>query len=89
MLTILQTRILSGRGKEFVPHFPVIPVSEVIANALIQQDLTARGAGPLTELLEDRTEVLNPGVPLFDSKLFIYVNSTSRNEALAALLRRF
>ncbi len=71
------------------PRFPLAPIRELIANALIHQDLTVRGAGPLVEIFEDRIEVLNPGVPLIDSKFFVTAPPKSRNEALSRLLRRF
>jgi len=70
-------------------RFPEIPVREVIANALIHQDLTVRGAGPLIEIFEDRIEVVNPGRPLVDVKFFVSDPPKSRNEALAKLLHRF
>lgn len=79
----------NGGIRKQEPRFPPIAVREVIANALIHQDLTERGAGPLIEIFEDRIEVQNPGKPLVDSKLFVNAPPKSRNEALAALLRRF
>jgi len=79
----------NGGLRKEEPRFPEIPVREVIANALIHQDLTVRGTGPLIEIFEDRIEVLNPGEPLIDSKLFISAPPKSRNESLARLLRRF
>ncbi len=81
--------IFDGGFRKEKPRFPEIPVREVIVNALIHQDLTARGAGPLIEIFEDRMEVLNPGAPLIDAKLFVSAPPKSRNEALASLLRRF
>lgn len=70
-------------------RFPIIAVREIIANALIHQDFTERGTGPLVEIFNDRIEVLNPGAPLIDSRYFIHTPPKSRNESLAALLRRF
>ncbi len=79
----------NGGIRKQEPRFPTIAVREVIANALIHQDLTERGTGPLVEIFEDRIEVLNPGAPLVDSRYFVNAPPKSRNEALAALLRRF
>lgn len=79
----------NGGIRKQEPRFPTIAVREVIANALIHQDLTERGTGPLVEIFENRIEVLNPGAPLIDSKYFVNAPPKSRNEALAALLRRF
>ncbi len=79
----------NGGIRKQEPLFPQAPVRELIANALIHQDLTVRGAGPLVEIFEDRIEVLNPGVPLIDSKFFVTDPPRSRNEELSRLLRRF
>jgi ATP-dependent DNA helicase RecG len=40
--------------------FPPIAIRELIANALIHQDMTITGAGPLVELFKDRMEITNP-----------------------------
>jgi ATP-dependent DNA helicase RecG len=68
--------------------YPPIAIRELIANALIHQDMTVTGAGPLIELFRDRLEITNPGVPLIDPNRFLDSAPRSRNEALAALMRR-
>jgi predicted HTH transcriptional regulator len=70
------------------PLFPEIAIRELIANALIHQDMTITGAGPLVELFHDRIEITNPGNPLVRPERFIDSPPRSRNEALAALMRR-
>ena len=70
------------------PLFPLIAIRELVANALIHQDMTITGAGPLIELFKDRLEITNPGVPLINPDRFIDSAPRSRNEALAALMRR-
>jgi len=71
-----------------VRMYPEIAVRELIANALIHQDFNVTGAGPLVELFSHRMEISNPGVPLIDTLRFIDEPPRSRNEALAALMRR-
>ena len=66
-------------------HIPVASVREVIANALIHQDFVVRGIEPLIEIFDNRIEVVNPGVPLLDKRLFVNAPPESRNEALAKL----
>src|SRR5262249_12093132 len=34
---------------------------EIVANALIHQDFTVAGAGPIIEIYQDRIEITNPG----------------------------
>ncbi len=70
------------------PVFPDIMLRESIANALIHQDMTITGAGPLIELFSDRLEVTNPGTPLITPERFIDFAPRSRNESLASMLRR-
>ena len=71
-----------------VPMYPELSVREVIANAIIHQDLTMRGTGVLVEIFSDRIEVSNPGAPLIEIDRFIDHPPISRNEMMAAFLRR-
>lgn len=77
---------LALRSEE--PLFPTIAVREVIANALIHQDMTITGAGPQVEVFQDRMEITNPGKPLVPADRMIDLPPRSRNEALASLMRR-
>lgn len=70
------------------PLFPELAVRELVANALIHQDMTITGAGPQIELFEDRIEITNPGRPLVQPERMIDLPPRSRNEALASLMRR-
>ena len=71
-----------------IPLYPPIAIREVVANALIHQDMTITGAGPLIELFKDRMEITNPGQPLISPDRFIDSAPRSRNEVLASLMRR-
>lgn len=71
-----------------VPMYPELAVRELVANALIHQDLSVTGAGPMVEIFDDRIEITNPGEPLIDTQRFCDAPPRSRNEALAALMRR-
>lgn len=68
--------------------FPEIAIRETIANALIHQDMTISGTGPLVELFNTRLEVTNPGKSLVQTDRMIDLPPRSRNEALASLMRR-
>ena len=72
-----------------LPMFPEVAVRELVANALIHQDFFATGSGPLIEIFADRIEVTNPGQPLVETLRFLDAPPKSRNEATAALMRRF
>lgn len=78
-----------GRAmREARPLFPELAVRELIANALIHQDMTVTGAGPQVEIFNDRMEITNPGCPLIQPERMIDLPPRSRNEALASLMRR-
>lgn len=66
--------------------YPEISIRELVANALIHQDLSVKGF-PMIEIYSDRIEISNPGNPLITPDRFIdsYI---SRNENLADLMRR-
>ncbi len=70
------------------PLFPELAIRELVANALIHQDMTITGAGPQIELFTDRIEITNPGHPLVEVDRMIDLPPRSRNEALATLMRR-
>lgn len=65
--------------------------SEIVANALIHQDFSVTGAGPLIEIFDDRIEVSNPGGLLPSKRLdrLIGTQPESRNEQLARAFRRY
>lgn len=71
-----------------VPMYPELAVRELVANALIHQDLSITGTGPTIEVFADRMEITNPGVPLVSIERFIDSPPRSRNEAVASLMRR-
>ncbi len=66
--------------------YPEIAIRELVANALIHQDLTEKGF-PMVEIYTDRIEISNAGTPLVTPERFIDAY-LSRNEKLADLMRR-
>jgi predicted HTH transcriptional regulator len=74
-----------------VSLYPEIALRELIANALIHQDFSIGGAGPMVEIYEDRIEITNPGALLPSKKPDRLIGTTpeSRNEKLASSFRRF
>jgi len=71
-----------------VRMYPEKAIRELVANALIHQDFFVTGAGPMVEIFEDRMEITNPGEPLVDTLRFIDTPPRSRNDTLAAMMRR-
>ncbi len=75
--------------RKTVPMYPELAVRELVANAIIHQDFSVTGAGPMVEIFDGRMEITNPGEPLVPPDRFIDHAPRSRNEALASLMRRF
>lgn len=71
-----------------VPMYPEPAIRELIANALIHQDFSVTGSGPMVEIFADRMEITNPGLPLVKTERFLDTPPRSRNEALASMMRR-
>jgi predicted HTH transcriptional regulator len=71
--------------------YPEIALREIIANALIHQDFTVTGAGPLIEIFDDRIEISNPGtlLPSKTADRIIGTQPESRNEKLASAFRMY
>ncbi|GAA4736442.1 ATP-binding protein [Flavisolibacter ginsenosidimutans] len=86
-------------GSEIIKHalreetavYPEIALRELIANALIHQDFSLRGSGPMIEIFDDRIEISNPGRLLPSKKIDRLIRTTpeSRNEILAQAFRRY
>jgi predicted HTH transcriptional regulator len=66
--------------------YPEMAIREIIANALIHQDLTEKGF-PMIEIFTDRIEISNAGVPLVSPDRFLDAY-LSRNDKLADIMRR-
>jgi ATP-dependent DNA helicase RecG len=76
-------------GKRVTVHtIPKVAVREIIANAIIHQDFTVNGDGPVVEVFSDRVRVINPGKPLIPVDRFIDAPSTSRNSRFGHIMRR-
>ncbi len=90
IMTLVPTNEVIGQAlRRTLPMFPELAVRELVANALIHQNLFATGTGPMVEIFDDRMEITNPGEPLVDTRRFVDTPPKSRNEVLASLMRRF
>jgi predicted HTH transcriptional regulator len=81
--------VIGAAFRQDVPMFPELAVRELVANALIHQDLSVTGAGPTVEIFNTRIEITNPGIPLVEPDRFLDTPPRSRNETLAGVMRRF
>lgn len=71
--------------------YPEIALRELIANAIIHQDFTITGAGPLIDIFDNRIEFTSPGalLPGKEPDRLIGTTPMSRNERLAKAFRRY
>ena len=88
--TLLPRNEIIGRAlRETEEPFPEIAIRELVANMLIHQDFSISGTGPMVEIFADRIEISNPGESLIATDRFVDAPPRSRNETMAALMRRF
>ncbi|NTW19886.1 MAG: transcriptional regulator [Nostocales cyanobacterium W4_Combined_metabat2_030] len=74
--------------RQNIKMYPEIAIRELVANAMIHQDFNMTGVSSTIEIFSDRMEIRNPGEPLVDTMRFIDIPPQSRNENLAAFMRR-
>jgi len=83
-----QNEIIEDAIRKEVKLVPEVVIRELLANALIHQDLEMTGASPVVEIYTNRVEISNPGEPIVPVERFID-GYQSRNERMADLMRRF
>lgn len=80
--------VIGSALREERNSYPSIAIREIVANALIHQDFSVVGAGPMIEIFNHHIEVTNPGSPMVNLDRIIDAPPCSRNEDIAALMRR-
>lgn len=83
-----QNEVISAALRQEVKMYPELAIREVVANALVHQDLSQRGTSPMVEVFEDRIEVINNGRPLINPLRFLDEVPKSRNEVIAGMMRK-
>jgi ATP-dependent DNA helicase RecG len=79
--------VIAGGLRTNVSIIPEIVVRELLANALVHQDLSISGTSVAIDVFENRIEISNPGEPIVPLDRLID-SARSRNERLADLMRR-
>lgn len=82
-----QNEVIEDALRKEVKLVPDVVIREVVANALIHQDLVMDGSSVMVEIYSNRVEISNPGEPVVPVERFID-GYQSRNERLADLMRR-
>lgn len=86
-----QSEIIKDALRKETTVYPELALRELTANALIHQDFSIRGTGPMVEIFDNRIEFRNPGQLLPSKKIdrLIGTSPESRNEKLASTFRRY
>ncbi len=87
MAQLPQNEIIENALRTEVKLVPEVAIRELVANALIHQDLSMAGASVMVEVYSNRLEISNPGEPVVPVERFID-GYQSRNERVATLMRR-
>jgi len=87
MAQLAQNEIIKDALRAEVKLVPEIAIRELVANALIHQDLKMSGTSVMIDVYANRLEISNPGEPVVPVERFID-GYQSRNERLASLMRR-
>jgi predicted HTH transcriptional regulator len=90
-LILPHSEVIEQSLRKKVSIYPEIALRELVANALIHQDFSIQGAGPIVDIYSDRIEFINPGrlLPTKSLDRLIGTTSESRNEILAKKFRDF
>lgn len=82
-----QIEYIDGSIRKYRTAFSMLTIRELVANAIIHQDLSIKGA-PVVSIFDNYIDIYNPGVPIIDKERFLDTPSRSRNESLAYAMHR-
>ena len=82
-----QNEVIEDALRKELKLVPEVVIRELVANALIHQDLAMTGVSVMVEIYANRVEISNPGEPVVPVDRFID-GYQSRNERVADLMRR-
>ncbi len=88
MSQLPQNEVIEDALRKEVKLVPDVVIRELVANALIHQDVSISGTSGMVEIYSNRVEISNPGDPIVPVERFID-GYESRNERLADFMRRF
>lgn len=88
MTIIPQEEVIVEATRKSVISFPEISVRELLANAMIHQDLQQRGTNPMVEVFKNRIEFSNAGSPVVAIERIVDSVPVSRNENIAGFMHK-
>ena len=88
MERLTRGEIIKGPLRHERKLVPEVVMREILANALVHQDLELAGIRPTVSVYQNRVSITNAGAPIVDPKRIIDY-SQSRNEQMMDLMRMF
>ena len=88
MARIPSREVAEGAFRRIRHAYPQRAVRELTVNAVVHQDLSITGQGPLVAMYANRIEFSNPGASLIRPERVLNAQPKTRNNALAGLLRQ-
>lgn len=88
MTIIPQEELIVEATRKSIVSFPEIAIRELLANAMIHQDLQQRGTNPMVEVFQNRIEFSNAGAPLVAIERIVDSVPVSRNENIAGFMHK-
>ena len=88
MTIIPQEEVIVEATRKSIVSFPEIAIRELLANAMIHQDLQQRGTNPMVEVFQNRIEFSNAGAPLVAIERIVDSVPISRNENIAGFMHK-
>ena len=82
-----RNEVIQNALRTEVKLIPEIAIRELVANALIHQDLAISGMSVVVEIFTNKIEISSPGTPIISVERLID-EYQSRNERLASLMRK-
>lgn len=84
----VKEEVIVEATRKSVVSFPEIAIRELLANAMIHQDLQQRGTNPMVEVFKNRIEFSNAGAPLVAIERIVDSVPVSRNENIAGFMHK-
>jgi ATP-dependent DNA helicase RecG len=81
------SEVIGAAIRREVLMYPPLAVRELVANAMVHQDLRDHGTHLTIDIYDDRLEICNPGLPTVATDRFID-SYKARNPLLASAMRR-
>ncbi len=85
-LILPSEEVFVGGIRRLKRHYSDVAIRELLANAMVHQDLSVSGKNVAVEIFDDRVEISNIGAMPVDAYKILGAEPVPRNEAMASLM---